>query len=323
MFTSNTLSDKPLLFLAPMDDITDFAFRSICKGLGADVTISEFVASEALIRNIEKTKRKLIFSPDERPFGIQIFGNNKESMCEAAQMVEAYKPDFIDINWGCPAKKIAGKGAGSGMLQNIPLLLDITQAVVKSVKTPVSVKTRLGYDTTDKSIIDLIEKLQDIGIKAITIHGRTKKQMFKGIADWTLIGEIKSNHRIHIPIIGNGDITTAEKALEMNNKYHLDGIMIGRAAIGNPWIFNACKSLFNNEIHIDPSMAERVDLCLKHLLLSIELKGEYKGLLEMRKHYKAYFKGLSHFKSERIKLLTLNNVNEIIELLSQFKSFYA
>lgn len=323
MFVSNTISDKPLLFLAPMDDITDFAFRSICKDLGADVTISEFVASEALIRDIEKTKQKLKFSPTERPFGIQIFGNNKETMCEAAQMVETYKPDFIDINWGCPAKKIAGKGSGSGMLQNIPLLLDITQAIVKSVKTPVTVKTRLGYETADKSIIYLTEKLQDVGIKAITIHGRTKKQMFKGNADWTLIGEIKSNHRIHIPVIGNGDITTPEKALEMKNKYHIDGIMIGRAAIGNPWIFNACKSLFNNENYIEPSIVERIDICLKHLLLSIELKGEYTGILEMRKHYKPYFKGLPHFKSDRIKLLTSNNVNEIKELLNRFKSFYA
>ena len=322
MFKINSIFDKTVFFLAPMDDITDVAFRSICKELGADITISEFVASEALIRDIEKTKKKLKFSPDEHPFGIQLFGNNKESMCKAAKIIEEYQPDFIDINWGCPAKKIAGKGSGSGMLQNIPMLIEITQAIVKSVHIPVTVKTRLGYEAADESIINLTERLQDIGIQAITIHGRTKKQMFKGEADWTLIGKIKANQRILIPVIGNGDITTPEKALEMKNKHNVDGIMIGRAAIGNPWIFKACHCLLNNSEYKGPDLAERIEVCKKHLLLSIENKGEGKGLLEMRKHYKFYFKGITHFKAERIKLLTINNVNEIIELLNRIKSFY-
>lgn len=324
MLSTHSIFAKTPLFLAPMDDITDVAFRTICKELGADVTISEFVASDALIRDVEKTKRKLKSSPIENFFGIQLFGNNKHSLCEAAKIIETYHPDFIDVNWGCPAKKIAGKGSGSGMLQNIPLLIDITKDIVKTVNTPVSVKTRIGYDTANYSIVDLCERLQDIGIQAITLHGRTKKQMFKGNADWTLIGQVKANPRIHIPIIGNGDITSAEKALEMKLKHNVDGIMIGRAAIGNPWIFKACKSLLHHEESFtEPSPTDRIDVCIKHFLLSIEHKGNVSGLLEMRKHYKAYLKGLAHIKSERIKLLTLNNVNEVLEMLNRIKSYYA
>ncbi|MDY0015702.1 MAG: tRNA dihydrouridine synthase DusB [Bacteroidales bacterium] len=319
----NILFDSTKLFLAPMDDISDFPFRSICKELGTDITISEFVASDALIRNVEKTKRKMLFSEKDRPFGIQIFGNNKENMCNAAKIVETYQPDFIDINWGCPAKKVAGKGSGSGMLQNIPLLIDITKAIVTSVKLPVTVKTRIGYNDENKNIVELSERLQDVGVQAISIHGRTKIQMFKGEADWSLIGKVKANPKIQIPIIGNGDIISAEKALSMKNTYHVDGIMIGRASIGNPWIFKACrKSLDNQTDYTEPSISERIDTCKKHFLLSIENKGEYIGLIEMRKHYKAYFKEINDFKTFRIKLMSLNNVIEILDLFNEIKIHY-
>lgn len=315
--------DTTKLLLAPMDNISDFSFRSICKELGADITISEFVASDALIRNIEKTKRKMLFSENERPFGIQIFGNNKENMCVAAKIVETYQPDFIDVNWGCPAKKVAGKGSGSGMLQNIPLLVNITKYIVKSVKLPVTVKTRIGYNDENKIIVELSERLQDIGVQAISIHGRTKVQMFKGRADWELIGKVKANPNIHIPIIGNGDIISADQAIAMKTKYHVDGIMIGRASIGNPWIFEACRKLLNNQgNYIEPNISERVDICKKHFLLSIENKGEYTGLLEMRKHYKAYFKEINDFKPYRIKLMSLNNVIEVLDLFNEIKLKY-
>ncbi|MBP7101817.1 MAG: tRNA dihydrouridine synthase DusB [Bacteroidales bacterium] len=319
----NILFDNTKLLLAPMDDISDFSFRSICKELGADITISEFVASDALIRNVEKTKRKMLFSEKERPFGIQIFGNNKENMCTAAKIVETYQPDFIDINWGCPAKKVAGKGSGSGMLQNIPLLIEITKDIVKSVKLPVTVKTRIGYNDENKIIVELSEMLQDIGVQAISIHGRTKVQMFKGEADWSIIGKVKANPKIQIPIIGNGDIISADNAIAMKNKYHIDGIMIGRASIGNPWIFKACrKSLDNLNDYTDPSISERVDVCKKHFLFSIENKGEYTGLIEMRKHYKAYFKEINDFKTFRIKLMSLNNVIEVLDLFNEIKIKY-
>ena len=319
----NIIFDTPKLFLAPMDDVSDVSFRTICKELGAEITISEFVASDALIRNIEKTKRKMIFSPEERPFGIQLFGNNKDTMCEAARIIESFQPDFIDINWGCPAKKVAGKGSGSGMLQNIPLLVDITKEIVKAVKLPVTVKTRLGYNEDTKCIVELSKMLQDVGIQALSIHGRTKMQLFKGEADWTLIGEVKANPTIKIPIIGNGDITSAEKAWQMKEKYQVDGIMIGRAAIGNPWIFRECRQRFDNIQIKEPTLNERVDICKKHLLLSLKYKGEYTGLIEMRKHYKAYFKGIDNFKSYRIKLLTSNSVNEIVGILEKInENFY-
>lgn len=320
----NILFDTTKLFLAPMDDITDFVFRSICIELGAEICISEFIASDALIRNIEKMKRKMIFTENERPFGIQIYGNKKENMCAAAKIVETYQPDFIDINWGCAAKKVAGKGSGSGMLQNIPLLIDITKEIVKSVNLPVTVKTRLGYNEENKQIVELSERLQDIGVQAITIHGRTKCQQFKGDADWSLIGEVKANPRMQIPIIGNGDITSPEKAKAMQDKYQVDGIMIGRASIGNPWIFQACrKALDNQEDYLSPSISERVEICRKHFLLSIANKGEYTGLLEMRKQYKSYFKEINDFKSFRIKLITLNNVIDVLDLFTEIKAHYA
>ena len=303
------------LFLAPMEDVSDTAFRLICKEFGADVLVSEFASSDALIRDVKQTKTKLAFSEKERPFGIQLYGNKLDAMCEAARIAEDYKPDFIDINWGCPVKKIAGRGAGSGMLQNIPLLIEITQQVVKSVKTPVTVKTRLGWDDNNKPIVELTEQLQDIGVQVVSIHGRTRSMMYKGDADWTLIGKIKENPRITIPIIGNGDITTPEKALQAKQLYHVDGVMIGRGTIGNPWIFPATKSLLENGLPYPiPTVMERLNLCKKHLDLALEHKGERYGIVSMRKHYKGYFRDLPNFKETKIKMLTSNSLSEIREL---------
>jgi nifR3 family TIM-barrel protein len=312
------------LFLAPMEDVTDSAFRLICKKLGADVVISEFASSEALIRDVKQTQEKLKFDDKERPFGIQIFGNQADSMCEAARIAEKYKPDFIDINWGCPVKKVAGKGSGSGMLQNIPLLIHITRQVVNTTKIPVTVKTRLGWDETNKPIIDLAEQLQDIGVQAISIHGRTRSMMYKGEADWTLIGKIKENPRITIPVIGNGDITHADAALSAKQHYHVDGIMIGRGAIGNPWIFAASKLLLEkNIISPPPTIHERLSICKQHFELCIKNKGEHYGILIMRKHYKPYFKDLINFKETRIKLLTSNSLDEIRTIFQDIEKQYA
>ncbi len=303
------------VWLAPMEDVTDPPFRQICKRLGADVVISEFISSEGLIRDARKSTIKLDFNIDERPFGIQIFGYNINSMCSAAEVASSAHPDFIDINWGCPVKKVAEKGAGAGILSDIPKMIRITESVVKSTNLPVTVKTRLGLDEKNKPIVDIAERLQDVGIKAITIHGRTKAQMYKGEADWNLIGEIKNNARMKIPVIGNGDITNALVAKEML-KFGVDGIMIGRASIGNPWVFDEVKSfLFRNELLNPPPIEERVKICREHLLKSIEWKGEKLGILEMRKHYSGYFKGLKDFKDHRIKLVTSSNLDEILETL--------
>ena len=312
------------LFLAPMEDVSDTAFRLICKEFGVDVLISEFASSEALIRDVQQTQKKLFFSEKERPFGIQLFGNKADAMCEAARIAESYNPDFIDINWGCPVKKIAGKGSGSGMLQNIPLLIDITKQVVNAVKIPVTVKTRLGWDEKNKPIVELAEQLQDIGIQAISIHGRTRSMMYKGEADWTLIGKIKENPRITISIIGNGDITTPEEALHAKQRYHVDGIMIGRGAIGNPWLFAAAKSLLekNGLPYPTPSLTERLTICKRHFELTIENKGEHYGILNMRKHYKNYFRELPNFKETRIKLLTSNSLDEIRDLFKYIEERY-
>jgi nifR3 family TIM-barrel protein len=311
------------LFLAPMEDVTDASFRLICKELGAHVVISEFASSEALIRDVKQTQQKLKFTEQERPFGIQLFGNQMEAMCEAARIAEEYHPDFIDINWGCPVKKIAGKGAGAGMLQNTSLLLSITKELVKSVKTPVTVKTRLGWDEQHQPIVELARQLQDVGIQALTIHGRTRAMMYKGVADWTLIGKIKENPYITIPIIGNGDITNPEKALLAKQRYHVDGIMIGRAAIGNPWIFQTTNALLAQTMPIaPPALKERLAICRRHFDRTMDDKGEWYGMLTMRKHYKHYFKDLNDFKEIRIKLLTSTSVEEIKDIFMYIESKY-
>ena len=314
-----TFTGTPL-FLAPMEDVTDSAFRWICKDFGADVLTSEFASSEALIRDIEQTKCKLNFTEKERPFGIQLFGNKADAMCEAARIAETYQPDFIDINWGCPVKKIAGKGAGSGIFQNIPLMIDITAQVVKSVKTPVTVKTRLGLDEKNKPIVEVSERLQDVGIQLLTIHGRTKSAMYSGKADWTLIGKVKENPRMIIPIVGNGDVTDAEKAVEVKKRYGVDGIMIGRGAVGNPWIFPACKSALEQGIILPPpSIAERLRICRQHFQLSLQEKGEHYGIVSLKKHYKSYFREIENFKELRIQLLTSNSVEEILEIFDKIE----
>ncbi|MDR1878116.1 MAG: tRNA dihydrouridine synthase DusB [Bacteroidales bacterium] len=311
------------IFLAPMEDVSDTSFRMICKELGADVVISEFASADALIRNIRQTEQKLSFCQRERPFGIQLFGNEAGSMCEAARIAQEYNPDFIDINWGCPVKKIAGKGAGAGMLQNLPLLIAITKEVVRSVKTPVTVKTRTGWDETNKPIVELAEQLQDVGVSAISIHGRTRSMMYKGEADWTLIGKIKENPRMRIPVIGNGDVDTAQKALQVKERYRVDGIMIGRASVGNPWIFSAVKSLLEkNMILASPSIEERLAVCKRHFDMTLQDKGEHYGILTMRKHYKNYFRELENFKQTRIKLLTTSCAEEIVSLFQSIEKQY-
>jgi len=309
------LGEFPVI-LAPLEDITDSAFRTICRRHGADMVYTEFVSSEALVRSAVKSSNKMAFDESERPIGIQIFGNDVEAMKNAALLAEVQKPELIDINFGCPVRKVAMKGAGAGLLNNIPLMVSITREVVNAVKLPVTVKTRLGWDENSKEIVYIAEKLQDEGIKAITIHGRTRAQMYNGEADWTLIGEVKSNPRMHIPVIGNGDITSAEKAVEMFRRYGVDGIMIGRAAIGNPWIFNAVKAyLYRGEIIDSPGLPERINVCLDHLRLAIQKKGEHKGIIEMRKHYAGYFKGLPGFKKIRMEMLTRKSYAEIEEIL--------
>jgi len=298
------LGERPLL-LAPMEDVTDLSFRILCKGFGADMVYTEFVSSDALIRDSEKSLRKLEIEPLERPAGIQIYGNIPEAMVDAAQIAESRHPEVIDINFGCPVRKIAGRGAGSGMMRNVPLMVEITKKVVEAVHTPVTVKTRLGYDETCINIEDIAPRLQDVGIKALTIHGRTKSQMYKGEADWEPIGRIASNPDIHIPIIGNGDINSAEKAKRVFDTYNVSGIMIGRATYGHPWIFREIKHyLKTGEILPAPTTAERVDIAKRHLALSVKYKGERTGVLEMRRHLSCYFKGFPNFKEMRMKLVT-------------------
>lgn len=316
MHIGNHTFNRPVVYLAPMDDVTDAPFRALCHRMGADVTISEFIASDALIREVEAIQRKWQSAEDEHPFGIQIFGNNAESLCQAARMAESLHPDFIDINWGCPAKKIAGKNAGSGMLQYPDQLVEITREVVRSVSLPVTVKTRIGYNEASKPIVELAKRLQDAGVQALGIHGRTKVQMYKGEADWSLIGTVKNDPEIHIPIIGNGDITTWETARDRLSAYPVDGLMIGRGAIGNPWIFQQCRALLEGrEVPPPPSLSERALVCEQHFLANIAFKGEHTGMLEMRKHYKAYFKGLLNIKQQKLTLLTSNDIPEILQTL--------
>lgn len=301
-----------------MEDVTSPPFRYVCKKYGADILYTEFISSEALIRDAEKSKKKLDIYDFERPVAIQIFGNNIESMVRAAQIAEEANPDFIDINCGCPAKKIAGKGAGSGLLKDVPFMVDMVNSIVKAVKLPVTVKTRIGWDSDNINIHEVAEKLQDTGIAALAIHGRTKKQMYKGFADWDTIGEVKNNPKIHIPIIGNGDIKSAEDAKMRLDQTGVDAIMIGRATIGRPWIFNEIKSyLQTGELIGPPSVKERVELTKVHLQKSLEWKGEVRGLFEMRQHFSNYFKGLRDFKSTRLRLVTSTDLNEIDNILNE------
>lgn len=305
------LGERPL-FLAPMEDVTDPSFRYMCKKFGADMVYTEFISSDGLIRDAAKSLAKLSISEAERPVGIQIYGHLIEPMVEAARIAEAAHPDLIDINFGCPMKKIAGRGAGSGMMRDVPLMVEMTRRIVEAVKLPVTVKTRLGWDDETKNIEEIALRLQDVGIAAITIHGRTRAQLYRGEADWTLIGKVKNNPQIHIPVIGNGDVDSGPKAREMFDRYGVDGIMIGRATYGRPWIFREIKHyLATGEVMPQPSVAERVAIAREHLAKSIEVKGEYVGIIEMRRHLSNYFKGLPNFKQTRLKLVTSTDPDEL------------
>jgi len=316
-----SLGDYPL-FLSPMDDVTDLPFRQLCKRHGADVLISEFIASEALIRDAEKSRRKMLFADFERPIGIQVFGNDEESMLRCIDVVVETHPDFIDINWGCPVRKVAGRGSGSGMLKDIPKLLKITASLVKRSPLPVTVKTRLGYDEGDKPIVTLAEQLQDVGVAAISIHGRTKSQMYRGEADWTLIAETKANPRLRIPVFGNGDLVSPEQIIEAQKRYGVDGVLIGRAAIGNPWIFEQTKALMQGVTPKEITIDDRVNVCREHLLAAVDFKGERQAIFEMRKHYGAYFKGLFDFKRFRIPLVTVTTLDEVLEIFEKITAHY-
>lgn len=317
------LGEFPLL-LAPMEDVSDPPFRAVCKDNGADLMYTEFVSSEGLIRDAAKSRQKLDVFEYERPIGIQLFGSEIESMRLSAEISTAAGPDLIDINYGCPVKNVACRGAGAALLQDIPKMVKMTEAVVKATHLPVTVKTRLGWDESTKNILEVAERLQDIGIKALTVHGRTRVQMYKGEADWTLIGRIKENPRLTIPIFGNGDIDSPQKALEYRNRYGVDGIMIGRAAIGYPWIFNEVKHYFaTGEQLAPPTIQQRVDVCKKHLLRSVEWKGEFTGIVEMRRHYTNYFRGLPHFKPYRLKLVSLTSTVEILSVLDEIAGEFA
>jgi nifR3 family TIM-barrel protein len=310
------LGEFPLL-LAPMEDVSDPPFRALCKKNGADLMYTEFISSEGLIRDAAKSVQKLDIYEYERPVGIQIFGYDIESMREATRIIERTNPDIVDINFGCPVKKVTCKGAGAGMLQDIPKLIKMTDAIVKETKLPVTIKTRLGWDDQTKFVVSTSEKLQDVGVEAISIHGRTRVQLYKGEADWTLIGEVKNNSRMRIPIFGNGDIDTPEKALEYRNKYGVDGIMIGRASIGYPWIFNEVKHFMETGTHLDPpGIKERVEAARDHLQMSVNWKGEILGIAEMKRHYTNYFKGIAHFKDYRMKLVTSYDLQEIFDVLN-------
>ena len=318
------LGQYPVL-LAPMEDVTDLGFRLMCKQFGADLVYTEFVSSDALIRQVNKSMQKLTISDDERPVAIQIYGRDVDSMTEAARIVETVKPDIIDLNFGCPVKRVAGKGAGAGMLQNVPLMLDIVSSVVKAVKTPVTVKTRLGWDESSKIIVDLAEQLQDCGVKALTIHGRTRAQMYTGEADWTLIGEVKNNPRMHIPIIGNGDVTTPERAKECFDRYGVDAVMIGRASFGRPWIFREVKHYLETGTPLPPlTFEERMDILRDQVNRSVARLDEYRGILHIRRHLAAtpLFKGLPDFKQLRIEMLRADTVEELFAIFEQIKRQY-
>jgi len=311
------LGEFPLL-LAPMEDVSDPPFRALCKKYGADLMYTEFISSEGLIRDAVKSTQKLDIFEYERPIGIQIFGSNIESMKRATELTEAANPDIIDINYGCPVKKVACKGAGAGILQDIPKMVEMTKEIVKSTRLPVTVKTRLGWDDNSKYIVEVAERLQDVGIKAISIHGRTRKQMYKGDADWSLISDVANNPRMKIPVFGNGDITTPEKALEYKNKFGVDGIMIGRASIGYPWVFNEIKHFMKTGEHLaPPTISDRVEAAKEHLRRSLEWKGERLGVVEMRRHYANYFRGIPHFKEWRMKMVTEMDSAVLFETLDK------
>lgn len=316
------LPDFPLL-LAPMEDVSDPPFRALCKRHGADLMYTEFISSEGLIRKAAKGMKKLDIFPEERPIGIQLFGGSEDAMEEAARIAEAVQPDLIDINYGCPVHKVVSKGAGACLLLDVDKMMRLTDKVVKAVKLPVTVKTRLGWDDRTKNIVEVAERLQDVGIQALSIHGRTRAQLYKGPADWTLIADVKNNPRMHIPIFGNGDIDSPEKAKEYRERYGVDGLMIGRASIGHPWIFNEIKHFFKTGEHLSPpTLNDRVDAAQEHLQRSIAWKGNYEGIVEMRRHYSNYFKGLPDFKPMRLKLCTTNDAETLYALLDEVRAGY-
>ncbi len=313
------LGEFPLL-LAPMEDVSDPPFRALCKKHGADVMYTEFISSEGLIRDAAKSVQKLDIFEYERPIGIQIFGNEIDHMREAAEITQRANPDIIDINYGCPVKKVACKGAGAGILQDIPKMVEMTAEIVKAVDKPVTVKTRLGWDENTQYIVEVAERLQDVGIKAISIHGRTRKQMYKGEADWTLIGAVKNNPRMSIPVFGNGDVDSPEKALQMKDRFGVDGIMIGRASIGYPWIFNEIKHYLATGQHLEsPSIAERCNAARDHINMAVNWKGERVGLYETRRHYTNYFRGLPNFKPYRTRLVTAESHSEVLAILEEIR----
>lgn len=317
------LPDFPLL-LAPMEDVSDPPFRRLCKLHGADLMYSEFISSEGLIRDAIKSRMKLDIFDYERPVGIQIFGGDEEAMEMSSRIVDAVQPDLVDINFGCPVKKVVCKGAGAGVLKDIDLMVRLTKAVIKGTNLPVTVKTRLGWDENSINIDEVAERLQDIGVQALTVHARTRAQMYKGSADWTHIARVKNNPRITMPIFGNGDVDSPEKALEYKNKFGLDGMMIGRAAIGYPWIFNEIKHYFKTGEHLpQPTMIDRVEAARNHLTWSMDWKGERVGIVEMRRHYTNYFKGVSNFKEHRLKLVTLETAESLFKALDEIQEVYA
>lgn len=314
------LGSFPLL-LAPMEDVSDPPFRALCKEQGADVMYTEFISSEGLIRDAAKSIMKLDIYEKERPIGIQIFGANLDSMLQAVDIVEKTNPDIIDINYGCPVKKVVCKGAGAGILKDIPKMVSLTKAIVERTKLPVTVKTRLGWDHDSIQIVDVAEQLQDVGAQAISIHGRTRAQMYKGDADWHPIAAVKNNQRMHIPVFGNGDVNTPERAAMMRNEFGLDGAMIGRASIGNPWFFAQVKHYFKTKEHLPPpTIKERVEMARRHLQMAIDWKGDKLGVFETRRHYTNYFKGIPHFKEYRLQMVTLDNASEVFEVFDQVAS---
>ena len=316
------LGDFPLL-LAPMEDVSDPPFRAVCKEGGADLMYTEFISSEGLIRDDVKSRQKLDIFEYERPIGIQLFGGDIGNMVHSAEIASEVNPDLIDINYGCPVKAVACRGAGAALLQDIPKMVQMTAEIVKATHLPVTVKTRLGWDENTKNIVEVAERLQDIGIKALTIHGRTRVQMYKGSADWTLIGKIKENPRMHIPVFGNGDIDSPEKVVEYKNRYGVDGVMIGRAAIGAPWFFNEVKHFLKTGEHLSaPTLANRLNVTRQHLDFSIRWKGDKLGIFEMRRHYTNYFKGIPDFKPFRMKLVDAPNIEEIQKILDEVEEVY-